>query len=66
MMSEGRLPRDADGGLDHRVQDQFQEYFERLVVLDYIIRNTDRGLDNCRSISHCVLTYLRYLNHLFQ
>jgi len=25
---------------------QFRRYFERLVVLDYIIRNTDRGNDN--------------------
>ncbi|XP_071506594.1 phosphatidylinositol 4-kinase type 2-alpha-like [Diadema antillarum] len=25
---------------------QFQEQFERLVILDYIIRNTDRGNDN--------------------
>ena len=25
---------------------EFQCYFERLVVLDYIIRNTDRGNDN--------------------
>lgn len=28
------------------VQRQFQLQFERLVVLDYIIRNTDRGNDN--------------------
>ncbi|RUS28858.1 phosphatidylinositol 3 and 4-kinase-domain-containing protein, partial [Jimgerdemannia flammicorona] len=25
---------------------QFREQFERMVVLDYLIRNTDRGLDN--------------------
>jgi len=29
-----------------RTQREFQWGFERLVVLDYIIRNTDRGLDN--------------------
>ena len=28
------------------VQTQFQLQFERLVVLDYVIRNTDRGNDN--------------------
>lgn len=28
------------------IQKQFQFEFERLVVLDYIIRNTDRGNDN--------------------
>ncbi|KAJ3111825.1 phosphatidyl inositol kinase [Phlyctochytrium bullatum] len=29
-----------------RTQREFQWGFERLVVLDYLIRNTDRGLDN--------------------
>ncbi|XP_047537339.1 phosphatidylinositol 4-kinase type 2-alpha isoform X2 [Vanessa atalanta] len=29
-----------------RIMDKFQLQFERLVVLDYIIRNTDRGNDN--------------------
>lgn len=28
------------------LQSRFQLQFERLVVLDYIIRNTDRGNDN--------------------
>lgn len=28
------------------VMTEFQHQFERLVVLDYIIRNTDRGNDN--------------------
>jgi phosphatidylinositol 4-kinase type 2 len=28
------------------IQKQFQFEFEKLVVLDYIIRNTDRGNDN--------------------
>ncbi|TPX37338.1 hypothetical protein SeMB42_g06929 [Synchytrium endobioticum] len=28
------------------IQREFQNGFERLVVLDYLIRNTDRGLDN--------------------
>ncbi|KAI9490636.1 phosphatidylinositol 3 and 4-kinase-domain-containing protein [Zychaea mexicana] len=30
----------------HRIQDQFKVEFEQLVILDYLIRNTDRGLDN--------------------
>jgi len=29
-----------------KTQKEFQWQFERLVVLDYLIRNTDRGLDN--------------------
>ena len=46
-LRSGQLPVDGEsGGLDGRVQAQFQDQFERLVVLDYIIRNTDRGLDN--------------------
>lgn len=32
--------------LSQPLQKKFQQYFERLVVLDYIIRNTDRGNDN--------------------
>lgn len=32
--------------LPPQLQAKFQQYFERLVVLDYIIRNTDRGNDN--------------------
>ena len=32
--------------LPTKVQRDFQLQFERLVVLDYIIRNTDRGNDN--------------------
>uniref|UniRef100_G3TYD7 Phosphatidylinositol 4-kinase type 2 n=1 Tax=Loxodonta africana TaxID=9785 RepID=G3TYD7_LOXAF len=32
--------------LPENVRKQFQSQFERLVVLDYIIRNTDRGNDN--------------------
>lgn len=32
--------------LTETVEKQFQLQFERLVVLDYIIRNTDRGNDN--------------------
>lgn len=32
--------------LSQSLQMKFQHYFERLVVLDYIIRNTDRGNDN--------------------
>ncbi|KAG8510330.1 Phosphatidylinositol 4-kinase type 2-beta, partial [Galemys pyrenaicus] len=36
---------DADP-LPENVRKQFQSQFERLVILDYIIRNTDRGNDN--------------------
>ena len=32
--------------LDEDILDDFQYQFEKLVVLDYIIRNTDRGNDN--------------------
>lgn len=32
--------------LPPQLQTKFQRYFERLVILDYIIRNTDRGNDN--------------------
>ncbi|KAI9261590.1 phosphatidylinositol 3 and 4-kinase-domain-containing protein [Phascolomyces articulosus] len=31
---------------NHRMQDQFKLEFEQLVILDFLIRNTDRGLDN--------------------
>lgn len=41
MLVDGRLPRDpVTGGLSVPLQKQFQESFERLVLLDYIIRNT--------------------------
>ncbi|KXS10897.1 hypothetical protein M427DRAFT_47675 [Gonapodya prolifera JEL478] len=33
-------------GWSERTQREFQLQFERLVVLDYLIRNTDRGMDN--------------------
>ena len=47
MLTEGRLPRDrATGGLDNSLQRSFQDQFERMIILDYIMRNTDRGLDN--------------------
>uniref|UniRef100_A0A8B9XMD4 Phosphatidylinositol 4-kinase type 2 n=1 Tax=Bos mutus grunniens TaxID=30521 RepID=A0A8B9XMD4_BOSMU len=39
------LPFEADP-LPENIRKQFQSQFERLVVLDYIIRNTDRGNDN--------------------
>ena len=32
--------------LPETVKKQFQFQFEKLVILDYIIRNTDRGNDN--------------------
>ncbi|KAG0027062.1 phosphatidyl inositol kinase [Podila clonocystis] len=28
------------------LQQQFKEQFEKMIILDYLIRNTDRGLDN--------------------
>lgn len=40
------LRRFEDGPLSEKVQRDFQLKFERLVVLDYVIRNTDRGNDN--------------------
>lgn len=40
------LRRFEDDPLPETVQKEFQIQFERLVVLDYIIRNTDRGNDN--------------------
>ncbi|KAF9282899.1 phosphatidyl inositol kinase [Linnemannia elongata] len=47
----------AAGGLGHgpdkpgfnwtpALQQQFREQFEKMIILDYLIRNTDRGLDN--------------------
>ncbi|KAG2234549.1 phosphatidylinositol 3 and 4-kinase-domain-containing protein, partial [Thamnidium elegans] len=30
----------------YQLQNQFKREFEQLVILDYLIRNTDRGLDN--------------------
>ena len=40
------LRRFETGPLDPDTAAEFQHHFERLVVLDYIIRNTDRGNDN--------------------
>ncbi|XP_054167262.1 phosphatidylinositol 4-kinase type 2-alpha-like [Oppia nitens] len=40
------LRRFEDNPLTEEVLKDFQSQFERLVVLDYIIRNTDRGNDN--------------------
>jgi phosphatidylinositol 4-kinase type 2 len=37
---------DTDEPLNEHQQRQFLNQFQRLVVLDYIIRNTDRGNDN--------------------
>ncbi|KAJ3028195.1 phosphatidyl inositol kinase [Rhizophlyctis rosea] len=36
----------AGGGWSDRAKSEFQWGFERLVVLDYLVRQTDRGLDN--------------------
>ncbi|ORY97307.1 phosphatidylinositol 3 and 4-kinase-domain-containing protein [Syncephalastrum racemosum] len=41
-----RAPSTAKFRWTHRLQDQFKLEFEQLVLLDYLIRNTDRGLDN--------------------
>lgn len=47
MLSRGQLPMDdTTGGLELDMQKSFRDQFERMVVLDYLIRNTDRGLDN--------------------
>ncbi|RWS25356.1 phosphatidylinositol 4-kinase type 2-alpha-like isoform X1 [Leptotrombidium deliense] len=40
------LRRFEDDPLPDNIQKEFQQQFERLVVLDYIIRNTDRNNDN--------------------
>lgn len=40
------LRRFEEDPLSEKVQRDFQLKFERLVVLDYVIRNTDRGNDN--------------------
>lgn len=40
------LKKNTYDSLPPPIQNQFQLQFERLVVLDYIIRNTDRGCDN--------------------
>jgi phosphatidylinositol 4-kinase type 2 len=37
---------ETDEKLTEQQSEQFQAQFEKLVVLDYIIRNTDRGNDN--------------------
>lgn len=37
---------DTDERLCEEQAKSFQSQFERLVILDYIIRNTDRGNDN--------------------
>jgi len=44
--AEYHLRRFEADHLPHEVSQKFQLKFERLVVLDYIIRNTDRGNDN--------------------
>ncbi|CAD5116984.1 DgyrCDS5818 [Dimorphilus gyrociliatus] len=40
------LRKFEDEGMPENISQDFQQQFERLVVLDYIIRNTDRGNDN--------------------
>ena len=40
------LRRFEEDPLSEKVQRDFQLKFERLVVLDYVIRNADRGNDN--------------------
>ncbi|KAF4625001.1 hypothetical protein G7Y89_g13167 [Cudoniella acicularis] len=49
---EGQIPMAAAEGQNRRfvwtetLQQAFREELEKLVILDYIMRNTDRGLDN--------------------
>lgn len=40
------LRKFEDEGMPENIAQEFQHQFERLIVLDYIIRNTDRGNDN--------------------
>ena len=42
----GNGVHERDLGWTEKAQMEFQWGFERLVVLDYLIRNTDRGMDN--------------------
>lgn len=44
--AEFHLRRFEADHLPPQIAEEFQLKFERLVVLDYIIRNTDRGNDN--------------------
>lgn len=45
--SMGNAPVGGGGAIwTAQLMQQFREQFERLVILDYLIRNTDRGLDN--------------------
>ncbi|KAJ3045157.1 phosphatidyl inositol kinase, partial [Rhizophlyctis rosea] len=42
----GSVGQDRASGWSERAKREFQWRFERLVVLDYLVRQTDRGLDN--------------------
>ncbi|KAF5123507.1 Phosphatidylinositol 4-kinase lsb6 [Metarhizium anisopliae] len=51
--SDEESPEDADGPASpprftwtEQIKQSFREELEKLVILDYIMRNTDRGLDN--------------------
>ncbi|KAJ3149022.1 phosphatidyl inositol kinase [Geranomyces variabilis] len=46
--SQTQIPKDASNPYQwsERARKEFQWGFERLAILDYLIRNTDRGLDN--------------------
>ncbi|KAJ3157408.1 phosphatidyl inositol kinase [Geranomyces michiganensis] len=46
--SQTQMPKDASNPYQwsERARKEFQWGFERLAILDYLIRNTDRGLDN--------------------
>jgi hypothetical protein len=47
MLEDGRRLRDPrSGSLHPTIKEQFQNEFEKMIIIDYIIRNTDRGLDN--------------------
>lgn len=45
-----------------RLQNQFKREFEQLIILDYLIRNTDRGLDNWM-IKYCPPSKTKKPNH---
>ncbi|CEP14748.1 hypothetical protein [Parasitella parasitica] len=46
----------------HQLQQQFRREFEQLVILDYLIRNTDRGLDNWM-IKYCPPKLQKHQHH---
>ncbi|CAO3566180.1 unnamed protein product [Mortierella alpina] len=45
-LAAGARPERAGFSWTPALQQQFREQFEKMIILDYLIRNTDRGLDN--------------------